>query len=59
MSEYESALIGIVRVMLDAVIDMGAPKSQLAQALKSLKDSAQRLRSPKRENCHSACFFRA
>ncbi|HTP75511.1 MAG TPA: hypothetical protein VMJ73_00920 [Rhizomicrobium sp.] len=41
MSDYERALTGIVRVMLDAMIDMGAPKKQLAQSLKTLKDSAQ------------------
>jgi hypothetical protein len=41
MSDYERALTGIVRVMLDAMIDMGAPKKQLAQGLKTLKDSAQ------------------
>ena len=41
MSDYERALTGIVRVMLDAMIDMGATKKQLAQGLKTLKDSAQ------------------
>ena len=41
MSDYERALSGIIRVMLDTMIDMGAPKSQLAHGLKTLKDSAQ------------------
>ena len=41
MSDYERALSGIVCVMLDTMIDMGAPKTQLAHALKTLKDSAQ------------------
>ncbi|MGZ5923104.1 MAG: hypothetical protein ACXWK2_00895 [Rhizomicrobium sp.] len=41
MTDYERALSGIVRVMLDTMIDMGAPKSQLAHGLKTLKDSAQ------------------
>jgi hypothetical protein len=41
MTDYERALSGIVRVMLDTMIDMGAPKSQLAHALKTLKDTAQ------------------
>ena len=30
MTDYERALSGIVRVMLDTMIDMGAPKTQLA-----------------------------
>ncbi len=41
MTEYESALSGIVRVLLDVMIDMGAPKTQLARELKTLKDSEQ------------------
>jgi len=41
MSDYERALAGIVRVMLEAMVDMGAPKQQLAHGLKTLKDSAQ------------------
>lgn len=39
MTEYESALSGIVRVLLDVMVDMGAPRSQLARELKTLKDS--------------------
>ena len=39
MTEYESALSGMVRVMLDVMVDMGAPKSQLLKEMKSLKDS--------------------
>lgn len=27
MTEYESALSGMVRVMLDVMLDMGAPKT--------------------------------
>ena len=41
MTDYERALSGIVRVLLATVIDMGAPKTQLAHSLKSLKDTAQ------------------
>jgi len=41
MTDYERALSGLVRVLLHTMIDMGAPRSQLAHALKSLKDSAQ------------------
>jgi hypothetical protein len=41
MSEYERALSGIVRVLLDTIIDMGAPKTQLVHGLKTLKDTAQ------------------
>jgi hypothetical protein len=41
MTDYERALSGIVRVMLDTMIDMGASKTQLAHGLKSLKDTAQ------------------
>ena len=41
MSEYERALNGIVRIMLDTMIDMGAPKAALGHSLKTLKDSAQ------------------
>jgi hypothetical protein len=41
MTEYESALSGMVRVMLDVMIDMGAPKPQLAKEFRSLKDSEQ------------------
>ena len=29
MTEYESALSGMVRVMLDVMVDMGAPRAQL------------------------------
>ena len=39
MTEYESALSGMVRVMLDVMVDMGAPKSQLIREMKTLKDS--------------------
>ncbi|HUO90209.1 MAG TPA: hypothetical protein VMU08_13620 [Rhizomicrobium sp.] len=39
MTEYESALSGMVRVMLDAIVGMGASKVQLAKEFKSLKDS--------------------
>lgn len=41
MSEYESALSGMVRVLLDVMVDMGAPKPQLMRELKTLKDSEQ------------------
>jgi hypothetical protein len=41
MTEYESALSGMVRVLLDVMIDMGAPRQQLAKELKTLKDSAK------------------
>lgn len=41
MTEYESALSGMVRVMLGALIDAGAPRHQLIRELKSLKDSEQ------------------
>jgi hypothetical protein len=41
MTEYESALSGMVRVLLDVMIDMGAPRQQLVRELKSLKDSEQ------------------
>jgi hypothetical protein len=41
MTEYESALSGMVRVMLDVMLDMGAPKTQLVKELKTLKDSEQ------------------
>jgi len=41
MTEYESALSGMVRVLLDVMVDMGAPKQQLVRELKSLKDSEQ------------------
>ena len=41
MTDHERALSGIVRVLLHAIIDMGAPRAQLAHALKSLKDTAQ------------------
>ena len=41
MTEYESALSGMVRVMLDVMVDMGAPKNQLWRELKTLKDSEQ------------------
>ena len=41
MTDYERALSGIVRVLLDTIIDMGAPKTQLAHGLKTLKDTAQ------------------
>jgi hypothetical protein len=41
MTEYESALSGMVRVMLGILIDIGAPKHQLIRELKSLKDSEQ------------------
>jgi len=41
MTEYESALSGMVRVLLDVMVDMGAPRSQLLRELKTLKDSEQ------------------
>jgi hypothetical protein len=41
MTEYESALSGMVRVLLDVMLDMGAPRQQLAKELKTLKDSAK------------------
>jgi hypothetical protein len=41
MTEYESALSGMVRVMLNALLDVGASKHQLVRDLKSLKDSEQ------------------
>ena len=41
MTEYESALSGMVRVLLDVMIDMGAPKPHLVRQLKTLKDSEQ------------------
>lgn len=41
MTEYESALAGMVRVMIGALIDVGVPKNQLIRELKSLKDSEQ------------------
>jgi hypothetical protein len=41
MTEYESALSGMMRVMLNTLIDVGAPKHQLIRDLKSLKDSEQ------------------
>ena len=41
MTEYESALSGIVRVLVDVMVDMGAPRSQLARELKTLRDSEQ------------------
>ncbi len=41
MTEYESALSGMVRVMLDILVDMGAPRHQLIRELKTLKDSEQ------------------
>jgi len=41
MTEYESALSGMVRVLLDVMVDMGAPKQQLVRELKTLKDSEQ------------------
>jgi len=41
MTEYESALSGMVRVMLNTLIDVGASKHQLIRDLKSLKDSEQ------------------
>jgi hypothetical protein len=41
MTEYESALSGMVRVMLDVMVDMGAPRQQLVRELKTLKDSEQ------------------
>ncbi|HEY4939849.1 MAG TPA: hypothetical protein VII56_00355 [Rhizomicrobium sp.] len=41
MTEYESALSGMVRVLLEVVIDMGAPRAQLAKEFKTLKDSAK------------------
>ncbi len=41
MSEYEHALCGMMRVMLDMTIAMGAPRQQLVKELKSLKDSEQ------------------
>ncbi len=43
MTEYESALSGMVRVMLDMMVDMGAPRAQLLHELKSLKDSESML----------------
>jgi hypothetical protein len=39
MTEYESALSGMVRVMLDVMVSMGASKTLLAREFKSLKDS--------------------
>jgi hypothetical protein len=39
MTEYESALSGMVRVMLDVMVDMGAPRAQLIREMKCLKDS--------------------
>ena len=41
MTEYESALSGMVRVLLDVMVDMGAPRAQLIREMKSLKDSEQ------------------
>jgi len=41
MTEYESALSGMVRVMLDAMVSMGASKALLAREFKSLKDSEE------------------
>ena len=41
MTEYESALSGMMRVMLNTLIDVGASKHQLVRDLKSLKDSEQ------------------
>ena len=40
MSEYENALNGMVRIMLDTMVEMGAPKGQLAKEFKRLKDTA-------------------
>jgi hypothetical protein len=39
MTEYESALSGMVRVMLDVMVSMGASKTLLAKEFKTLKDS--------------------
>ena len=39
MTEYESALSGMVRVLLDVIVDMGAPRAQLLREMKTLKDS--------------------
>jgi len=41
MTEYESALAGMVRVMLGTLVDAGVPKHQLIRELKTLKDSEQ------------------
>ena len=41
MTEYESALSGMMRVLLDVMVDMGAPRPQLVRELKSLIDSEQ------------------
>ena len=41
MTEYEHALSGMVRVLVDVMIDMGAPRAQLAKEFKTLKDSAK------------------
>lgn len=41
MTEYESALSGMMRVMLNTLVDIGASKHQLIRDLKSLKDSEQ------------------
>lgn len=40
-SEYESALCGMMRVMLDMMIEIGADRRQLVKEMKSLKDSEQ------------------
>lgn len=41
MTEYESALSGMVRVLLDVMVDMGAPRQQLVREFKALKDTEQ------------------
>jgi len=41
MTEYESALSGMMRVMLNTLLDLGASKHHLVRDLKSLKDSEQ------------------
>ena len=41
MTEYESALSGMMRVMLNTLLDLGASKQHLVRDLKTLKDSEQ------------------
>jgi len=41
MSEYESALCGMMRLTLDMMIELGADRRQLVKELKSLKDNEQ------------------
>ena len=55
MTEYETALSGMVRVLLDVMIDMGAPKTQLAKELKTLTPAA-RHRRRSRSRCSAAAI---